>query len=92
MTRTMARISGVALALALVSPAAAASHEGAAVPQEAVTRIMEVLADMRCQMDASDIEITEEGGYDLDDVICEGGDQFDIVLDAGFEEVSRRAE
>ncbi|MEO9514118.1 MAG: hypothetical protein ABJH45_22030 [Paracoccaceae bacterium] len=42
-------------------------------------------------MDSDDIEV-EEDGYDLDDVICKGGDQFDIKLDKDLNEVSRRAE
>jgi hypothetical protein len=42
-------------------------------------------------MDPDDIEV-EDGGYELDDVICKGGLQFDIVLDKDLNEVSRRAE
>ncbi|ABV92234.1 conserved hypothetical protein [Dinoroseobacter shibae DFL 12 = DSM 16493] len=54
-------------------------------------KIMAMLAEMECQMDADDIEV-EDDGYDLDDVICKGGNQFDIKLDKEFNEVSRRAE
>ena len=35
-----------------------------------------------------DIEV-EDDGYDLDDVICKGGNQFDIKLDKDLNEVSR---
>ncbi|SFB11355.1 Peptidase propeptide and YPEB domain-containing protein [Poseidonocella pacifica] len=75
---------------ALAVPAFAASHED--VSAEAVAKIETTLADMKCQMDPDDIEMTEDGGYDLDDVICEGGQQYDIELDAEFKEVGRRAE
>ncbi len=53
--------------------------------------IMAKLADMECQMAPDDIEITEDG-YELDDVICKGGQQFDIELDAELNETGRRAE
>jgi hypothetical protein len=43
-------------------------------------------------MDPDDIETEEDGGYDLDDVICQGEGQSDIKLDANLEIVSRRAE
>ena len=50
-----------------------------------------VLAEMECQMDPDDIEM-DDGGYELDDVICKGGNQFDIELDAELNEIGRRAE
>ena len=75
-------------ALGLSTAAQAESH---AIPQETVDAIMEMLSDMNCQMDAGDIEM-EDDGYDLDDVICKGGNQFDIKLDMDLNEVSRRAE
>ncbi|WP_108259252.1 PepSY domain-containing protein [Mangrovicoccus ximenensis] len=76
--------------VALAAPAFAMSH-GGGLPEETVNAIMEKLAAMNCQMDPDDIEAEDEG-YDLDDVICEGGQQFDILLDMDFNEVSRRAE
>jgi hypothetical protein len=42
-------------------------------------------------MDPDDIEIDDDG-YDLDDVICEGGKQFDIKLNADFEVIEQREE
>ncbi|WP_108260951.1 PepSY domain-containing protein [Mangrovicoccus ximenensis] len=79
----------------LILAAAAALAAGPAlaedVPQETVDAIMAKLAEMNCQMDASDIEMEDEG-YDLDDVICEGGNQFDIMLDKELNETGRRAE
>ena len=75
-------------ALGLSTPAFAGSH---AIDEETVGKIMAKLAEMECQMAPDDIEM-EDGGYDLDDVICKGGNQFDIKLDADLNEVSRRAE
>ena len=68
----------------------AASH-GDGPSEEVVAKIMAKLAEMNCQMAPDDIEM-EDGGYDLDDVICEGGKQFDITLDADLNETGRRAE
>lgn len=79
----------VTAAIGLSIPALADNHE---VSEETVGKIEAMLADMKCQMDPDDIEMTEAGGYDLDDVICEGGNQFDIELDADLNEVGRRAE
>ncbi|ASP19473.1 peptidase propeptide and YPEB domain protein [Antarctobacter heliothermus] len=84
MTRTLA----LTFAVFIAAPSFA---DGDAIPQDTVDKITAVLADMKCQMDPHDIEM-EDGGYDLDDVICEGGHQFDIELDADLNEVSRRAE
>lgn len=56
-----------------------------------VAKIEAFLASIECQMDPDDIEV-EENGYELDDVICKGGDQFDIALDKDLNEVGRRAE
>ncbi len=72
---------------ALSAPVHADGHLDA----EVVAKIEAMLAEMECQMDPADIEV-EDDGYDLDDVICKGGDQFDIKLDKDLNEVSRRAE
>ena len=79
----------IASALGLVLAGAASAQE---VSEDVVETITEVLADMNCQMDPDDIEVTETAGYELDDVICEGGQQYDIELDQAFNEVGRRAE
>ena len=84
----MTRVYALVLAAAFAAPAFADSH---AVSQETVDKIMAMLAEMKCQMAPDDIEM-EDGGYELDDVICEGGNQFDIELDADLQEVGRRAE
>ncbi|EBA05594.1 PepSY domain-containing protein [Sagittula stellata] len=87
----MKRIIFTCAALALATPAFAESHEGG-IPQETVDAIMSMLTDMECQMAPDDIEMEDDGGYELDDVICKGGNQFDIELDADLNEVGRRAE
>lgn len=66
-------------------------HASDDVDAETVTKIEAFLASIECQMDPDDIEV-EDDGYDLDDVICKGGNQFDIKLDKDLNEVSRRAE
>ncbi|SFR00037.1 PepSY domain-containing protein [Poseidonocella sedimentorum] len=86
----MKRLLTTAAACGIAASAAFAAHHE--VSEEKVEMIMAKLTEMKCQMDADDIEVTDEGGYDLDDVICEGGNQFDIELDAEMNEVSRRAE
>jgi len=74
-------------ALALAAPAFASD----APSQEVIDKIVAKLADMECQMDPNDIEV-EDDGYELDDVICKGGNQFDIELDKDLNETGRRAE
>lgn len=73
--------------LLATSPAATAQEADAAT----VEKIMTLLSDMKCQMDPDDIEVTA-AGYGLDDVICEGGQQYDIDLDKDLAETGRRAE
>lgn len=85
----MKTLAALAAALALAGPALAQDD---AIPQETVDAIMAKLAEMSCQMDPRDIEREDDGGFDLDDVICEGGNQFDITLDADLNETGRRAE
>ena len=76
------------LVFAVVFAAPAFADE---VDAETVSKIEAYLASIECQMDPDDIEV-EDDGYDLDDVICKGGNQFDIKLDKDLNEVSRRAE
>ena len=61
------------------------------VDKATVEKIMAMLKDMKCEMDPKDIE-KEDDGYELDDVFCEGGKQFDIELDKNLKETGRRAE
>ncbi|MEL6315217.1 MAG: PepSY domain-containing protein [Pseudomonadota bacterium] len=76
------------LIAALVAVPAYAAEE---VDAETVEKIEAYLASVECQMDPDDIEV-EDDGYELDDVICKGGNQFDIELDKDLNEVGRRAE
>lgn len=78
---------GVLLISGLIAAPAFADDIDAAT----VEKIEAYLASIECQMDPDDIEV-EDDGYDLDDVICKGGNQFDIKLDKDLNEVSRRAE
>ncbi|WP_135506768.1 PepSY domain-containing protein [Roseovarius aestuariivivens] len=80
-------IAFIAAAL-LAAPAFAGGH---GVDEETIAKIEAMLAEMECQMDPADIEV-EDTGYELDDVICKGGNQFDIELDKDLNEVARRAE
>ncbi|MEL6521921.1 MAG: PepSY domain-containing protein [Pseudomonadota bacterium] len=77
----------LAIAFVLASPALADGH----VDADTVAKIEAMLAEMKCQMDPADIEV-EDDGYELDDVICEGGKQFDIALDSDLNETGRREE
>ncbi|MEO9527718.1 PepSY domain-containing protein [Roseibium sp.] len=63
----------------------------AEVSAETEAAIMAKLTVMECQMAPDDIEVTEDG-FELDDVICKGGKQFDIELDGDLNETGRRAE
>ena len=77
----------IAIAALMGAPAFADGHLDA----ETIARIEAYLASIECQMDPDDIEV-EDDGYELDDVICKGGNQFDIELDKDLNEVGRRAE
>ena len=74
-------------AVALAGPAFASDD----IDEETTQKIMDMLTEIECQMDPADIEV-EDDGYELDDVICKGGNQFDIELDKDLNEVGRRAE
>ncbi len=80
---------GILAASILASGVAWAQEHG--LDGETVAAIEARLAEMECQMDPDDIEV-ETNGYELDDVICKGGKQFDIELDTELNEVGRREE
>lgn len=86
----MKRLNTALAAIALAAPVWAQDDD--MIPQETVDAIMAMLTEMECQMAPDDIEMEDDGGYELDDVICKGGNQFDIELDADLNEVGRRAE
>lgn len=80
----------VAIAFGLTAlPAWAADDDPTA---EEVAKINAMLAEMQCEMDDDDIEKEDDGGFELDDVICADGTQYDIDLNASFEVVEKRAE
>lgn len=81
----------ILIAAALLAFSAVPALADDEVSAETVAKIEALLADMNCQMDPDDIE-KEDAGYELDDVICEGGEQFDIELNEALEVVEKRAE
>ncbi len=80
------RVQAVAIAVLLsATPALALQPDPITVD-----KIMQVLAGMNCQMAPEDIEV-EETGYELDDVICAGG-QFDITMNEDLHIIGARGE
>ncbi|MEM5582562.1 PepSY domain-containing protein [Roseibium sp. AS2] len=82
-------IMAVTAIIAFSTSVFAAGEEEVSVETEAA--IMAKLTAMECQMAPDDIEVTEDG-FELDNVICKGGKQFDIELDGDLNETGRRAE
>lgn len=74
-------------ALAVIAAPAFALAD--ATPEQ-LAKIDEVLAAKQCEVDHANVE-TEDGQFDLDDVICADG-QYDIMLDAEFNVVKERKE
>lgn len=81
----------LSISFAAILAASCAAYAADEISEETVNGIMAKLEEMKCQMDPADIEV-EDDGYELDDVICEGGNQFDIELDKDLNETGRRAE
>ena len=75
----------VAAALALLAAPAFAE----ATPEQ-IAAIDAKLAEMQCEVDPDNIEM-EDGGFDLDDVICADG-QYDIAMDADLNVTEQRKE
>lgn len=84
------KTAGILILSAILASAAWANSDDG-IDEQTIASIEAKLAEMECQMDPDDIEAEDEG-YELDDVICKGGDQFDIVLDKDLNEVSRKGE
>ncbi len=74
------------LALGLL-PFAALADEATS---EQIARIDEVLAAKKCEVDPANVEV-EDGGFDLDDVMCADG-QYDIKLDTNYAVTNERKE
>lgn len=60
------------------------------VSAEAVAAIKKTLAEMKCEVDASNIE-REKKGYELDDVFCADG-QYDMKMSDDYKVVSKKKE
>ena len=58
---------------------------------EQIAKIDEALAAVSCEVDPDNIEVEDDGSFDLDDVICADG-QYDVKLNADFTEKERRKE
>lgn len=56
-----------------------------------IAKIDEALTAMTCEVDPANIDVEDDGSFDLDDVICADG-QYDVVLNADYTEKSRRKE
>lgn len=81
----------LAFAAVLAAFAMPALADDAKPTPEQIAQIDEVLAAMTCEVDPDNIEVEDDGSFDLDDVICEDG-QYDIKLNADFSEKERRKE
>lgn len=83
----MKRIILAALLAGVAGPVLA---EEGATPEQ-IAMIDEALAAMTCEVDSDNIEVEDDGSFDLDDVICADG-QYDVKLNADFTEKERRKE
>lgn len=83
----MKRVLIIAFTLGNVAPAFADDHPS----EEQLAKINGLLTEMQCEVDDDNIE-KDGDGWELDDVICADGGQFDIVLDADLNVVEKRAE
>lgn len=83
----MKRILAAACMTAFALPALAETEATA----EQIAAIDAALMAITCEVDSANIEVEEDGGFDLDDVICADG-QYDIVLNADYTEKERRKE
>jgi hypothetical protein len=79
----------IAVVLAALLGAPVASRAGE-VPAERQEAIAAMLAAMKCEMDAADIE-ADGDGYELDDVFCADG-QYDMDLNADLTVTDKRKE
>ncbi len=88
--KTIVKTLSIALtALFLAGPTVSLADDHEKIDKATVEKIMAKLKEMKCEMDPDDIE-KEDDGYELDDVFCEGGKQFDIQLDKDLNETGRK--
>lgn len=80
-------ISTVTLALLLGAPLGLQAQE---VPADKQKAIVDMLATMKCEVDAANIEASGTG-YELDDVFCADG-QYDMDLNADLTVAEKRKE
>lgn len=58
---------------------------------EQIAGIDAALTAVSCEVDPANIEVEDDGSFDLDDVICADG-QYDVKMNADFTEKERRKE
>lgn len=80
----------ILLATALTAFAFPAFADDAPSPEQ-IAKIDEVLTAMKCEVAPDNIEVEDDGSFDLDDVMCADG-QYDIKLNADYSEKERRKE
>ncbi|MBJ2152144.1 MULTISPECIES: hypothetical protein [Rhodobacterales] len=85
----MKKLLLAAMIAGFAMPALADDHDKATPEQ--IAKIDEALAAVSCEVDPDNIEVEEDGSFDLDDVICADG-QYDVKLNADFTEKERRKE
>lgn len=83
----MKRILLAAVAAGFALPALADTEATA----EQIAAIDAALAAVSCEVDSANIEVEDDGSFDLDDVICADG-QYDVMMNADYTEASRRKE
>ena len=81
----------ILLTAALTAFAMPAFADDQAATPEQIAKIDEALAAMTCEVDPANIEVEDDGSFDLDDVICADG-QYDVKLNADYTEKERRKE
>lgn len=80
----------ILLAVGIAAAALPVLAATTATPEQ-VTAIDAALAAMTCEVDSDNIEVEDDGTFDLDDVICADG-QYDVKLNADYTEKERRKE
>ena len=81
----------ILLTAALTAFAMPAFAEDKAATPEQIAKIDEALAAMTCEVDPANIDVEDDGSFDLDDVICADG-QYDVKLNTDYTEKERRKE
>jgi hypothetical protein len=79
------------LLAAIVAGSAAPALADTEATAEQIAAIDAALAAVTCEVDSDNIEVEDDGSFDLDDVICADG-QYDVKMNADYTEKERRKE